>query len=64
MMVDGILKKMSDKDVVDAYFERNSSARLMQLVLDWLEQNEREDMDMGKYSDKIKFYSEGTWMIT
>lgn len=59
MIVDGFLKRMSDKDVIDAYFERNSMARLMQLVLDWLEQNEREDMDMEKYADKIEFYSDG-----
>lgn len=59
MVVDGLVKRMSDKDVVDAFFERNSSARLMQVVLDWLEKNESEDIDMAKYCDKIEFYSEG-----
>ena len=59
MVVDGAAKKMSDKDVIDLLFEKDSTIRVMQLVIDWLEKNERDDMDSEQYSDKIEFYSEG-----
>ncbi|XP_015789008.1 nuclear pore complex protein Nup107 [Tetranychus urticae] len=59
MMVDAANKKMSDQEVIDAFFERDINARTMQLVIDWLERNEQEDMDSEKYCDKMEFYSEG-----
>jgi hypothetical protein len=58
MIVDDIITKMSDKQLIERTFERSSSLRQMQLVIDWLEHNQiddNEDLDI----DKVEFYSEG-----
>ena len=50
---------VSDRQVVDKFFERSPSIRQMQLVIDWLEGNFAEDLQRSVDDEKIEFYSEG-----
>ncbi|KAI1285226.1 Nuclear pore complex protein [Halotydeus destructor] len=57
MMVDeGIL---SDSEVMQSVFDKNHNLRRMQLIIDWLEQNEQNDMQDKDDQNNIQFYSEG-----
>jgi len=60
MVIDDIIVKMSDKKLIERTFERLSSLRQMQLVIDWLEQNQIDDNEEVT-NDKVEFYSEGLY---
>lgn len=53
-------KRLSDRQVIEEFYARDSIVRQMQLVVDWLEQNETDLMKDEQYKDKIQFYSNGT----
>lgn len=59
MIVDNIIRKMSDKEVIEKMFEVNSQMRQMQIVIDWLERNQMDDCE-ETVADKVHFYSEGS----
>lgn len=64
MQVDGVAKRISDKILIDSIYERDIVARQMQLVTDWLEQNERDDMEFERYCEKIEFQGPHCWENT
>lgn len=51
----------SDKEIVESLFERDPTIRQIQLVIDWLEQNELDDLQDEAEENKIEFYSEGNY---
>lgn len=50
---------LSDRQVIDQLYERNSRIRQMQLIADWLELNFQDDMMRMENEENIRFYSEG-----
>ena len=52
-------RKLSDRQVIDLLYERNSKIRQMQLITDCLEQNFLDDMQRIENEENINFYSEG-----
>lgn len=60
MSIDSSHKQQSDKELIENFYDKNSAIREMQLVIDWLEQNEMDDMEeKGETEDKIEFYNNG-----
>lgn len=52
-------RTLSDRQVIDLLYERNSKIRQMQLITDCLEQNYMDDMQRIENEENINFYSEG-----
>lgn len=52
-------RTLSDRQVIDLLYERNSRIRQMQLIADCLEQNFLDDMQRVEDEENINFYSEG-----
>ncbi|RWS04618.1 nuclear pore complex protein Nup107-like isoform X1, partial [Dinothrombium tinctorium] len=59
MVVDNDVRR-SDREVIDALYDRDSKLRQMQLVIDWLEQNENDALNEEE-TFKLEFYSEGPY---
>lgn len=49
----------SDSEVVQAFVDRNKEVCQMQLIIDWLEKNELDDMLEDEDHNKIEFFSQG-----
>ncbi|RWS22909.1 nuclear pore complex protein Nup107-like isoform X1, partial [Leptotrombidium deliense] len=52
--------RLTDKEVVDALYDRDSNLRQMQLVIDWLEQNESDALNEDE-TFKLEFFAEGPY---
>lgn len=50
---------LSEEQIIGNFFVVNSEIRCMQLVIDWLEANEADDLDYEDEEDKVEFYAEG-----
>ena len=51
-------ERVSDKQVIEKFYENNANVRQMQLVIDCLELNEHDQLEEENYNEKIQFYSE------
>lgn len=49
----------SEEQLIGNFYLSSSEIRRMQLVTDWLEANEANDLDYKDEEDKVEFYSEG-----
>lgn len=49
----------SEEQLIGNFYLSNGEIRRMQLVTDWLEANEANDLDYKDEEDKVEFYSEG-----
>lgn len=49
----------SEEQLIGNFYLSNNEIRCMQLVTDWLEANEANDLDYKDEEDKVEFYSEG-----
>lgn len=50
---------LSEEQMIGRFYLTNREVLTMQIVTDWLEANEADDMDYKNYEDKVEFYSEG-----
>ncbi|XP_076371514.1 nuclear pore complex protein Nup107 isoform X3 [Tachypleus tridentatus] len=57
ILMDTLGSPLSDRQIIDNLYERDSFIRQCQLVVDWLEQNHAEDFE-DKHHNKVKFFSE------
>ncbi|KAK7508730.1 hypothetical protein BaRGS_00000296 [Batillaria attramentaria] len=54
--IDQKMVKLSEQEIVDKLFEKDSSLRQSQLVVDWLENCAREDLE--QVQDNVKFFTD------
>ncbi|XP_067133946.1 nuclear pore complex protein Nup107 [Centruroides vittatus] len=55
VMMDTLYKRMSDKQVIEYLYERDSTVRQNQLIVDWLEKNAAEDFEHN-HPNKVEFF--------
>lgn len=53
------VQSFSEDQLIGNLFVENAEIRRMQLVIDWLEANESDELDYKDEEDKAEFYSEG-----
>lgn len=59
-IVDELAKPgFSEEQIIGNFYLVNNEIRRMQLVADWLEANEANELDYKDEEDKVEFYSEG-----
>uniref|UniRef100_T1IIX7 Nuclear pore complex protein n=1 Tax=Strigamia maritima TaxID=126957 RepID=T1IIX7_STRMM len=65
LMIDLVGKRLSDKEIVSHLYERDSSIRQNQLIIDWLEKTSAAKLD-SEHFDKVEYFSENsvTWENT
>lgn len=51
--------RFSEEQIIGNFYVANEEIRRMQLVTDWLEANEANDLDYKDEEDKVEFYTEG-----
>lgn len=49
----------SEEQIIGNFYTANKEIRRMQLVCDWLEANDADEIDYKDVEDKVEFYSEG-----
>ncbi|XP_031573493.1 nuclear pore complex protein Nup107-like [Actinia tenebrosa] len=58
MLTDFMRKNWSEKKVISLLYDRESSTRQNQLVIDWLEKNAEDFLESVLHSDKVEYFSE------
>lgn len=58
-LMDTLGKRLSDKDIVDNFYQKNSFIRQCQLVVDWLEKNAADDFDETCFEKMEHFSDQG-----